>query len=95
MPTASGFVLIREATEDTVLQIPNPPGVGGNTVLPVQKGVQVVVDMIGVRKYRCYDSCLTLISSDRVQSPLFRRTREIQALKMVWLVERVRSLLRI
>ncbi|KAF8882453.1 cytochrome P450 [Infundibulicybe gibba] len=45
----AGHVLIREATEDTVLTIPNPPGEDGSTTLPVPKGVQVVVDMIGVQ----------------------------------------------
>jgi len=60
--------MIREADEDTVLQIPNPPGQEGSTAFPVPKGlqvcrcrfscltreidcpVQIVVDMIGVRK---------------------------------------------
>jgi hypothetical protein len=43
--------MIREAREDTVLQIPNPVGAEGNTTVPVQKGVWVVVDMVGVREY--------------------------------------------
>ena len=59
---------MREAVEDVVLQIPNPPGQDGSTAFPVPKGVQVccsqplcftrgidcavqvIVDMIGVRK---------------------------------------------
>ena len=47
---AAGFVLIREATEDTILTIPNPHGQEGSYMLPVAKGTQVVVDMIGTRK---------------------------------------------
>jgi hypothetical protein len=60
--------MMRDAAEDTVLQIPNPPGEDGSTALPVPKGVQVcrsrsfyltrgidcpvqvIVDMVGVRK---------------------------------------------
>ncbi|KAG6850123.1 hypothetical protein H0H93_000745 [Arthromyces matolae] len=45
----AGFIMIREATEDTVLQIPNPPGEDGTTPFPVPKGVQVLVDMIGIQ----------------------------------------------
>jgi hypothetical protein len=57
--TAPGYLLIREAEEDTVLEIPNPPGVEGSTTIPVPKGVQVVVDMVGVRKF-----CATTIFDD-------------------------------
>lgn len=49
--TAAGFIMIREAQEDTVLHIPNPPGVEGSTAVPIPKGIQVVVDMVGVRKF--------------------------------------------
>ncbi|KAH0580883.1 hypothetical protein H2248_012042 [Termitomyces sp. 'cryptogamus'] len=45
----AGFILIREAEEDTVLQIPNPPGQEGTTPFPVSKGVQIIVDMIGIQ----------------------------------------------
>ncbi|KAG6829040.1 hypothetical protein H0H87_012773, partial [Tephrocybe sp. NHM501043] len=45
----AGHILIREATEDTVLQIPNPPGQDGSTPFPVPKGTQVMVDMVGVQ----------------------------------------------
>ncbi|KIK06373.1 hypothetical protein K443DRAFT_674356 [Laccaria amethystina LaAM-08-1] len=45
----AGFIMIREATEDTVLQIPNPVGQEGTTPLPVAKGTQVIVDMVGVQ----------------------------------------------
>ncbi|CAA7270196.1 unnamed protein product [Cyclocybe aegerita] len=45
----AGYVMIREAFEDTVLHVPNPVGQEGNTTLAVPKGTQVVVDMIGVQ----------------------------------------------
>ena len=38
---AAGHVLIREAAEDTVLEIPKPHGQVGTTTIPVPKGVQV------------------------------------------------------
>ncbi|KAF8155579.1 cytochrome P450 [Crassisporium funariophilum] len=37
----AGHILIREATEDTTLQIPNPHGQEGVTTIAVQKGVQI------------------------------------------------------
>ncbi|PFH49865.1 hypothetical protein AMATHDRAFT_4487 [Amanita thiersii Skay4041] len=46
---AAGYVMIREATEDTTLTIPNPPGQDGSTTMPISKGLRVVVDMIGVQ----------------------------------------------
>ncbi|KDQ31693.1 hypothetical protein PLEOSDRAFT_1061813 [Pleurotus ostreatus PC15] len=39
----------REANEDTTLSIPNPVGQAGNTVIPIRKGTQVIVDMIGIQ----------------------------------------------
>jgi hypothetical protein len=36
--------MIREADEDTVLQVPNPPEQGGVTPLPIPKGVQVCMN---------------------------------------------------
>ena len=38
---APGHLLIREAAEDTVLEIPKPHGQVGTTTIPVPKGVQV------------------------------------------------------
>lgn len=38
--------MIREAKEDTVLQIPNPVGQEGTTSLPVPKGVQVNISPV-------------------------------------------------
>ena len=46
--TATAYVSIREATEDTVLVIPNPIGQEGSTTISVAKGTQVVVDWIGI-----------------------------------------------
>jgi hypothetical protein len=48
--SASGYIMIREAFEDTVLEIPNPHGEEGSKIVPVPKGTQVLVDMIGVRE---------------------------------------------
>ncbi|TFY70798.1 hypothetical protein EVG20_g2210 [Dentipellis fragilis] len=45
----AGYVMIREAIEDTALSVPNPIGEEGTHAIPVRKGVQVVVDMIGVQ----------------------------------------------
>ncbi|KAF9051514.1 cytochrome P450 [Panaeolus papilionaceus] len=45
----AGHVLIRQAYEDTVLEIPKPHGEEGKTTLPVEKGVHVIVDMVGVQ----------------------------------------------
>ncbi len=41
---------MREAREDTVLQIPNPVGQEGPTDLPVPKGMEMIVDILGIRK---------------------------------------------
>ena len=38
---APGHVLVREAAEDTVLEIPKPHGQMGTTTIPVPKGLQV------------------------------------------------------
>ena len=47
----SGAIMIREATEDTVLHVPNPPGIEGEKIIAMPKGAQVAIDMVGVRKY--------------------------------------------
>jgi len=44
----SAYLMIREAFEDTVLQVPNPHGEDGVKTLHVPKGTEVIVDMIGV-----------------------------------------------
>ncbi|KAJ7222844.1 cytochrome P450 [Mycena haematopus] len=46
-PPAS--MLIREATEDTILTVPNPVGEEGTKTVPIAKGTQIVVDMVGVQ----------------------------------------------
>ncbi|KAG6829041.1 hypothetical protein H0H87_012774, partial [Tephrocybe sp. NHM501043] len=45
----AGHILVRQATKDTVLQVPNPAGQDGTTSFPVPKGMQVLVDMIGIQ----------------------------------------------
>ncbi|KAF7426204.1 hypothetical protein PC9H_008571 [Pleurotus ostreatus] len=45
----AGHLMIREACEDTTLSIPNPVGQEGSETIPVPKGTQVVVDMVGVQ----------------------------------------------
>ncbi|KAK1228955.1 hypothetical protein PQX77_007995 [Marasmius sp. AFHP31] len=46
-----GHVLIREANEDTILDIPADPKTGKDKeFIPLRKGVQVVVDMIGIHR---------------------------------------------
>ncbi|KAJ3973688.1 cytochrome P450 [Lentinula raphanica] len=52
----SGHLIIREAREDTVIQVPNPRGQEGATSLTVPKGQAVVIDMVGVHyNPRYYD----------------------------------------
>ncbi|KAF9481644.1 cytochrome P450 [Pholiota conissans] len=46
----SGYLLIREAFEDTVLEVPNPVGEEGSRSIPIYKGTTVVVDMIGIQR---------------------------------------------
>ncbi|KAJ6449337.1 cytochrome P450 [Mycena sanguinolenta] len=46
-PPAS--MLIREATEDTILTVPNPPGEEGSKSVPIPKGTQIVLDMVGAQ----------------------------------------------
>jgi cytochrome P450 len=43
-----GHLMIREAVEDTILEIPKPHGQVGTTMIPVPKGLQVIIDMVGV-----------------------------------------------
>ncbi|KAJ7634851.1 cytochrome P450 [Roridomyces roridus] len=45
----AAHVMIREATEDTVLTIPNPVGQEGSQTIPIAKGTAVTVDMVGVQ----------------------------------------------
>ncbi|PPQ69426.1 hypothetical protein CVT24_001475 [Panaeolus cyanescens] len=44
----AGHILIREASEDTVLDIPKPHGQEGNITIPVEKGVQVSLNFFRV-----------------------------------------------
>ncbi|KAF7318965.1 hypothetical protein HMN09_00232500 [Mycena chlorophos] len=45
----AAHVMIREAKEDTILQVPNPVGEEGTTAVPIQKGTQIIVDTIGLQ----------------------------------------------
>lgn len=54
--TASGHILIREAFEDTMLQLPKPDGEEGETVtIPVPKGTQVCVSWTLISFVKMYD----------------------------------------
>jgi hypothetical protein len=46
---AAAFILIREATEDTILNVPNADNQPGTRQVPIPKGLSVIVDMIGIR----------------------------------------------
>ena len=48
---ASGHLLVREAAEDTVLEIPKPHGQVGTTIIPIPKGVQVTSFMIPLKTF--------------------------------------------
>jgi len=45
----AGHVLIREAAEDTVLAVPNPVGEEGSRTIPIPKGTEIILDMVGVQ----------------------------------------------
>ncbi|EEB99370.1 hypothetical protein MPER_00964, partial [Moniliophthora perniciosa FA553] len=54
---SGGHVLIREAAEDTILEIPADPRfdnegakLGRKETIPVKKGTEVVIDMIGLHR---------------------------------------------
>ncbi|KAK0458100.1 uncharacterized protein EV420DRAFT_1546522 [Desarmillaria tabescens] len=44
----AGHVLIREAAKDTVIDVPKPVGQECTIPIPIPKGFQIVVDMVGV-----------------------------------------------
>ena len=48
---ASGHLLVREAAEDTVLEIPKPHGQVGTTIIPIPKGVQVTSYRIPLKTF--------------------------------------------
>ncbi|TFK99503.1 cytochrome P450 [Pterulicium gracile] len=45
----AGWVMIRQAVKDTILEVPNPIGEEGTTSLPLPEGTNVIVDMIGTQ----------------------------------------------
>ncbi|KAL0570941.1 hypothetical protein V5O48_011025 [Marasmius crinis-equi] len=44
------YIMLRKATDDHVLDIPNPRGQEGTQPLPVPKGFLAVVDMVGIHR---------------------------------------------
>ena len=48
--------MIRDAYEDTTLQIPNPVGEEGTKSVAIEKDTVVIVDMVGIRE--CLSYCL-------------------------------------
>ena len=48
---AAANFLLREAVEDTVLEIPKPHGQVGTTMIPVPKGVQVTNYRISLKRF--------------------------------------------
>ncbi|KAF9004600.1 cytochrome P450 [Cyathus striatus] len=44
-----GFVIIREVKEDTQLNIPNPVGQEGSTIVPVPKDTRILIDMVSLQ----------------------------------------------
>ena len=52
LPLAAVYVSIREATEDTVLVVPNPIGQEGSKPIHIAKGTQVIVDWVGTGESR-------------------------------------------
>jgi len=47
---AAAHVMIRDAYEDTTLQIPNPVGEEGTKSVAIEKDTVVIVDMVGIRE---------------------------------------------
>jgi hypothetical protein len=46
---AAGFIMIRAATEDTVLSAPNADKQSGMRQVPIPKNLPVIVDVTGIR----------------------------------------------
>ena len=57
---AAASLLVREAAEDTVLEIPKPHGQVGTTIIPVSKGVQVTSYRIPLENF----STIFVMSAD-------------------------------
>ncbi|KAI0064321.1 cytochrome P450 [Artomyces pyxidatus] len=45
----SGYIMVREALEDTIIDIPTDAGKRATRPIPVPKGTQVVVDLVGIQ----------------------------------------------
>jgi hypothetical protein len=50
--TAAEYIMIREAVDDTVLNVPNADGKPGTTQVPIPKGLPVIVDVVGIRELK-------------------------------------------
>jgi hypothetical protein len=50
--TAAGYVMIRESTEDAILNVPNGDGKPGTRQVTIPKGLPVIVDVVGIRESR-------------------------------------------
>ncbi|KAK0474149.1 cytochrome P450 [Armillaria novae-zelandiae] len=44
-----GHLMIREATKDTVIQVPRPVGEEGTISMPIPKGFKIIADMVGIQ----------------------------------------------
>jgi len=44
-----GYILVREAVDDTVLNVPNADGKPGMRQVPIPKGLPVIVDVVGIQ----------------------------------------------
>lgn len=42
--------MIREATDDTVLSVPNADGQPGTKQVPIPKGLPIILDVVGIRE---------------------------------------------
>lgn len=50
--TAAGYIMVREAVDDTVLNVPNADGKPGMRQVPIPKGLPVIVDVVGIRELK-------------------------------------------
>jgi len=44
--------MVREAVDDTVLNVPNADGKPGMRQVPIPKGLPVIVDVVGIRELK-------------------------------------------
>ena len=70
--TAAGYVMIREATEDAILNVPNGDEKLGARQVTIPKGLPVIVDVVGIRESRRANVKISrcLLEVVRIQSAL-------------------------